>query len=90
MVIIIINTNAFIVLMIYKTFNSNFNATTAKIDTTRASYESTPPMLPVSSVVNDTTESTRGQFSETYQTKQTSTVTSSKTSLKDTTRAKGL
>ena len=86
MVIIIINTHAFIVLMIYKTFN----ATTAKIDTTRASYESTPPMLPVSSVVNDTTESTRGQSSETYQTKQTSTVTSSKTSPKDTTRAKGL
>jgi len=86
MVIIIINTHAFIVLMIYKTFN----ATTAKIDTTRRSYESTPPMLPVSSVVNDTTESTRGQSSETYQTKQTSTVTSSKTSPKDTTRAKGL
>ena len=86
MVIIIINTHAFIVLMIYTTFN----ATTAKIDTTRASYESRPPMLPVSSVVNDTTESTRGQSSETYQTKQTSTVTSSKTSPKDTTRAKGL
>jgi len=86
MVIIIINTHAFIVLMIYTTFN----ATTAKIDTTRISYESTPPMLPVSSVVNDTTESTRGQSSETYQTKQTSTVTSSKTSPKDTTRAKGL